>query len=275
MIRHYESEYKALLKRVIDHGEIRRGRNGTTKQLFGEVLRIESLASNRFPILTSRKLFYKGVLGELAAFLRGATLVEEFEKWGCNYWRANAEAWEYNEGKSLHGLYVGNIYGAKWRDFHGVDQLAELIARLKREPGSRRHVLTTYDPSETWQCLPPCHLLAQFNVVDFLDYIDCVVYMRSVDLVHGLPSDVILYAALLALVAEQVDKAPGTLIFMLGDTHIYKNHLPLLDRYLDAEMHDLPKFELNPDATIDTFVPGDLFLYNYQHGERIDFPFNV
>jgi len=270
----FELAYKRLLHEVLDEGNVKQTRNGPTLQVFGKMLTIRDLKLAKFPVLTSRKMFYKPVLGELAAFLRGATLLQTFKHFGCNYWDANANAWYVNKTLREDQKEIGLLYGAKWRNFHGVDQLTKLVRGLQDEPHSRRHVLTAYDPSETFQCLPPCHLLAQFNCTGGGD-LDCCVYMRSVDLIHGLPSDIILYAALQIIIANQIGGAPGKLVFALGDAHIYENHQKLIHEYLERQSLDLPYYTYNQKASIDTFVPDDLELLEYKHGERIDFPFNV
>ena len=219
----FEQGYMKLLEDVQQYGEMRPSRAGNTIGVFGAKLEIASLAFGDFPLLTARKMFYKPVLGELAAFLLGATDVAVFKMFGCNYWDANAAVWSGNLGCPVEEHEVGQIYGAKWRDFHGVDQIRKLVDGINSDPHSRRHLITAYDPSETYQCLPPCHLMAQFSVRSD-NSLDCIVYMRSVDLCLGLPSDVILYAALLILVAKETDCSCGVLTFMFGDAHIYENH---------------------------------------------------
>jgi thymidylate synthase len=277
MISDYEAQYRALVDCVAQAGEKRTSRAGNTKSIFGTILRIDSLRKGVFPILTARKIFYKPVLGELAAFLRGATDLALFKEYGCNYWDANAEAWSQNDGLPQHLQSVGQIYGAQWRDWAGLgstDQIKNLIDSIWDNPTGRRHLLTTYDPSETWQCLPPCHLLAQFNVTND-GHLDCCVYMRSVDLCLGLPSDVILYATLLLLIAQQTRLAPGNLTFMMGDTHIYENHLEVWEVQRMEQCWDLPLYKLHSSATVDTFYPEQLQLLDYHHGEKLVYPFNV
>tara|TARA_R110000868_G_scaffold5782_1_gene33933 strand:- start:13107 stop:13937 length:831 start_codon:yes stop_codon:yes gene_type:complete len=276
-MRNYEKDYIALVQRVIEFGATRKTRNGYTRQLFGETLKINELMRGEFPLLTGRKMFYRPVLGELAAFLRGATDLQTFKDFGCNYWDANAAAWPANKGLPPSQHEVGQIYGAQWRDWQGLghDQLRVLIRGLLQEPSSRRHLLTTYDPEETNACLPPCHLLAQFNVTNERT-LDCCVYMRSVDLCLGLPSDVVLYAALMILIGNETDLHPGQLTFMFGDTHIYANHADIWKlKYLGAMPHPMPGFKLHAAAELTDFAPEHLEITNYQHGERIDYPFNV
>jgi len=277
MISSYEAKYRALLDDVAYAGQLKTSRAGNTKSIFGTVLRIDSLRMGKFPILTARWMFYKPVLGELAAFLRGATDLTTFKDFGCNYWDANAAAWNQNIGLPTTYQDVGQIYGAQWRnwaDRDDCDQIEKLLHSIHDNPSGRRHLLTTYDPSEHWHCLPPCHLLAQFNVTPD-SYLDCCVYMRSVDLCLGLPSDVILYAALLLLIAKQTKLAPGNLTFMMGDTHIYVNHLDTWEIQRLEQCHDLPPYQLDSEATVDNFIPEHFQLHDYQHGDKLVYPFNV
>jgi thymidylate synthase len=160
----WEHDYLKLLYEVAESGEVQEGRNGTTLSKFGVMIESRDLEDAHFPILTTRKMYPEGIFGELAAFVRGAEMLREFKQFGCNYWDANAAAWKINQGRPIDDHRVGKLYGSKWRWFHGVDQLEQLVRGLKEEPRSRRHVLTTYDPSEEYQCLPPCHLLAQYPV---------------------------------------------------------------------------------------------------------------
>lgn len=272
----YERDYNALVDYTASTGEPRLSRAGSTRSTFGMILRIDSLPKGTFPILTARKMFYKPVLGELAAFLKGATDIRTFKEFGCNYWDANASRWSANFGKPKEDWEVGQVYGAQWRNWRrqGYDQLKVLIYELRTNPFSRRHVLTTYDPEETYACLPPCHLMAQFNVT-ITGNLDCVVYMRSVDLCLGLPSDVVLYAALMLVICNEVDLKPGTLTFMLGDTHIYENHLDIWGHHGSLPVYPAPKFNLDKIATIDNFCPEFLDLLDYEHGDKLDYPFNV
>jgi thymidylate synthase len=276
MISDYEDAYRELVDGVAYGGSLRTSRAGNTKSIFGTVLRISSLHFGKFPILTSRKIFYKPVLGELTAFLKGATDLGTFKEYGCNYWDANAAAWDMNEGLPQVTQSVGQIYGAQWRAWQGndLDQLQKLVDGIHDNPFGRRHLLTAYDPSETWQCLPPCHLLAQFNVTSN-NHLDCIVYMRSVDLCLGLPSDVILYATLLLIIAKQTKLAPGNLTFMMGDTHIYENHLETWEIQRMEQWHEPPTYYLDPGATIDNFDPDYLQLIDYTHGDKLVYPFNV
>lgn len=274
----YEHDYKELVNMVLDIGENRETRAGPTRSVFGTMLHIEDMRHGKFPILTTRQIFYKGVFGELAAFIRGATRLEQYKALGCNYWDANAKAWPANHGVPPEKARVGKVYGAQWRKWGAtqLDQLAELIHNLRHDRGSRRHLLTTYNPEELQLgCLPPCHLTAQFNVSND-NFLDCVVYMRSVDLILGLPSDVALYAALMILLGAELHMKPGNLTFMFGDTHIYNNHhRQWRDEQSQRPTVQLPTWQVQNFTTIYNFVPQDIDLPGYNYHERIQYAFNV
>lgn len=263
----YERDYSMLIEQAVRYGEKRVSRVGPTRQLFGTQLAIDCLENNEFPILTARKMHPKPIFGELAAFLAGATLLQTFKDFGCNYWDDNAAAWFGNLGLTKDKFSVGAVYGAQWRCWgrSGMDQIEELLHGLRAEPTSRRHVLTTWNPEELHLgCLPPCHILAQFNVTND-GHIDCMVTMRSVDLCLGLPTDVALYAALLILVSKECNKLPGRLVFNMGDTHVYEEHIEEWEKMVKRPWHKLPSWKLDEAATVNSFFPSQLTLVNYDH----------
>ncbi len=275
----FEVDYVNLVSNVVMHGEHRPSRAGHTVSLFGTALQIDALEHGYFPILTQRKIFTTGVLGELVAFLQGADDLQSFKDAGCNYWDANAAAWPRNKGLLTEDQLVGRIYGAQWRAWtspHGqMDQVERLVRSLQQDPHSRRHLLTTYNPAELEEmCLPPCHLLAQFNV-RASKHLDCVVTMRSVDLCLGLPSDIILYATLLLILCNETGYHPGKLTFMMGDSHVYRNHIDQFQEHAGRPMLKLPKFKLNGSATINNFKAADLELLDYNHSGVLSYEFNA
>jgi thymidylate synthase len=268
-------DYRALVNRVITQGQYRECRNGETRALFAETLKIEELVNDEFPLLTQRQIFYKGVFGELAAFLRGATKLSEFHHFGCHYWDENARMWPENHDLPLHAMSIGQAYGAQWVNWNqtGYNQIAALMDELYANPHGRRHIITTYDPLAR-ACLPPCHLMAQF-FVNQDGRLDCQVYMRSVDIVLGLPSDVVLYAALMVLISNYISMRPGVLTFQLGDTHIYENHVDIfIGQQHDQMMHASPTYELAANEVFN-FVPSQLKINGYTFSETIRYPFNV
>lgn len=249
-------------------------RNGETISLPGLSLTTPVPVKIEFPIITSRRIHTRGIFGELAAFLDGATTLESFTKRGCNYWKHNAAQWGPNHSRLESEYMVGRIYGAQWRDWGPghLDQLQMLIDGIAADPHGRRHILTTWNPGELYEmCLPPCHLLAQFYVHN--DELDCIVYMRSVDLALGLPSDLVLYGLLLALVAKQLDYVAGRLTMHFGDAHVYVPHLQDLDRQMDrkVEPNVSPKLVLNPCADIFTFEPEEAVVIDYNPLEGIQY----
>ena len=267
-----EQAYLGLMLQIFKQGQLRPSRVGNTCQIFGAIVPIMDMKQGKFPILTTRKMYPQGIWGELAAFLRGATTLREFKELGCHYWDDNAAKWGKNLGFEQEGHLVGNIYGAQWRKFgkHGIDQIDVLLEGLTKDPYGRRHLLTTYDPSTFDEaCLPPCHLLTQFNVNG--GELDAIVYMRSVDVCLGLPADIVLYATLLALVAQQVGYKPGRLAFMTGDTHIYSKHSDAAMIQIEREPLELPGYWLDPTATLDNFEPKHIRLVDYQYHEPIKY----
>lgn len=273
MANRFEHNYLQLCRTVMVEGAERQSRVGPTTQIFGSVLPIMDLTRGEFPILTTRKMHLRGIAGELAAFLDGATTLEQFKDLGCNYWDDNAAAWAPNKGLPVERHSVGKIYGAQWRCFgaRGVDQIDVLQEGLASNPFGRRHLLTTYDPSSLDEgCLPPCHLLTQFNVTNE-GKLDAIVYMRSVDVCLGLPTDVALYAMLLALTAQSTGYTPGRLAFMMGDTHVYLAHNDNLQEQVRREVLEPVQYALHPDATLDGFAPDDFQLLNYNFHEPIKY----
>jgi len=251
--------YKDLVDEVLHSGEEYFGRNGKTRALFGRQIAFNLSAG--FPIVTGRRIYYKGVLGELAAFLAGPTHVNHFKSQGCHYWDKFAD----EDGR------MRLAYGNAWRSFHGVDQMERLIDGLQNEPYSRRHIITAWDPSGldelTLQC---CHYCYQWNVrAD--GALDMIWIQRSVDMMLGLPSDIILAAALNMLVAQTIGREPGKIVLQLGNCHIYEEHWETAIEYLDSDIFLLPEVSLNKAANINNFLPEMLALVDYKHGPKLSF----
>jgi len=256
----YEYSYKALIKRILNMGTWKEGRNGRTISLFGETLVVDT--SEYFPILTSRKMYYKGVLGELAAMLRGPKHVKDFEEFGCNYWSDWAEA---DGSLSLD-------YGNLWFNFNGVDQHASLIEKLKHNPNDRRMLISGWDPSHLDSLsLPCCHMLYQWYVEN--GNLHMIWYQRSVDTMIGLPSDVIFAAAWNMAIANEVGLKPGNITFMLGDTHIYEEHIAGAEEYLSRPLHEAPEyFWVAPEGiSAREFLPSSVALHEYISMDPIKF----
>jgi thymidylate synthase len=261
-----------LVNDVLDGGQHRVGRNGGFTSKFGLTLRAD--LQSCFPIITTRKIYWRGIFGELAAFLEGATSLKRFRELGCNYWEHNARQWPQFDGDNL-----GPLYGAQWRNFGGVDQLAGLVHSLNVNAASRRHVMTTWNPPQLdTMCLPPCHLLTQFHVAGGL--LHQTVYMRSVDLCLGLPADLVLYGLLQHLVATQtIHLRPGELVFMLGDAHVYDNHRKTWEqqnsrRVLSTTEKAKPRIIIDDDASLFGFHPGMAKVVDYHPSEALGYALN-
>lgn len=259
----FEAQYEELVSRVLLFGQIRSGRNGETKSLFGAQLGFD-LSSGVFPLISARQIYYKGVLGELAAMLRGPTHVKDFEKFGCNYWKSWADP-------------RGNLavdYGNLWTDWNGYNQLSELRHELKHNPASRRLIISSWKPDTMHELsLPCCHYLYQFYVRDG-KYLDMMWQQRSVDVMIGLPSDLVLAAVLNILIADDAQLVPGRVSMIFGDTHVYAEHYDnagsLYNHYKSVEP---PKYLFSPPTPFDLleFTPDMLTIEGYTPAKKVSF----
>lgn len=219
----YEKDYMALISDIMQNGNERPTRNHPTKAVFGRMLVVDELTYGEFPILLGRRMYPKGIFGELAAFLKGPKTVKDFQDEGCNYWNK----WSDEDGR----IHVD--YGNSWLDFNGTNQLEATLTSLAEDPYGRRHLISGWRPDNLSNLsLPCCHLLYQWFVNN--DRLEMIWYQRSVDTMVGLPSDVVLAAAWNVLMADQVGLNPGRLTFMLGDTHIYKSHMLDVGYYMES-----------------------------------------
>jgi len=241
----WENDYLKLCAEVNLHGALQETRVGWASAMYGKSLSI-LVDSHQFPLLTTRKMYYKPIFGELAAFLKGAAYNSEFIAEGCSYWTANGTQWNKSGfTDALHSdfndLYLGKIYGYQWLNFNGYNQLAKVREQLIHDRSSRRIVMSAWNPNDLADmCLPPCHITVQFHV-DGND-LSCSVYMRSVDLALGLPSDVVLYYALMVVLADEAGLSPAGLHFHFGNAHVYHAHRELIKGQLGREVQEPPSF---------------------------------
>jgi len=253
----YEQDYCKLINEVLRDGNDRETRNAPTRAVFGKTLEVHELCWGQFPILQGRRMFYTGVFGEMAAFLKGPKTIKDFEDEGCPYW---------NKWSNVDGT-INIDYGNSWLNFNGVNQLEATLDSLANDPTGRRHIISGWQPDHLPDLsLPCCHLLYQWYVNG--GYLEMIWYQRSVDTMIGLPSDVILAATWNILMADQLGLQPGKLVFMLGDTHIYKSHTYGVKEYLAAvaTVGDYPVSYLNE---------GSLYDFNKDSISLIDYdPFN-
>jgi thymidylate synthase len=256
-------QYLDLLQYVLHHGVEKSDRTGTgTLSVFGYQMRFN--LNDGFPLLTTKKLHMKSVLYELLWFLRGESNIEFLKEHGVGIW----DEWADANGE------LGPVYGVQWRhwktaDGEVIDQIDKVIDQIKHDPNSRRLIVNAWNVGEIAKMtLPPCHLLFQFYVVD--GKLSCQFYQRSADIFLGVPFNIASYALLTMMVAQVCNLEVGDLIQVLGDTHLYLNHVDQAKFQLTREPYPLPMIKLNPDVTsIFDFEYEDFELINYQSHPHI------
>jgi dihydrofolate reductase/thymidylate synthase len=250
-----ESNYLGLINDILLNGDKREGRNGITYSLFGKQLEF-NLLNNVLPLLTTRKIFLRGIFEELSFFIRGQTDSKLLEQKGVNIWKGNTSR-EFLDSRKLNHYREGDMgpmYGFNWRHYgseyegcdsnyygKGYDQLYNLIKGLVEDPYSRRHLLTTYDPSAVNRSvLAPCHgIVVQFNVTSD-NYLDCMMYQRSADIGLGVPFNITSYALMTYMIGNVTGYTPRRLIMSFGDIHVYESHANVLREQMKREMYSFP-----------------------------------
>jgi thymidylate synthase len=234
-----------------------------------------SVPGGGFPLLTTKRLHTKSIVHELLWFVAGDTNAKSLQREGVTIW----DEWADADGE------LGPIYGAQWRRWRAagapgqaaveIDQLARLVEQIRRDRDSRRLVLSAWNVGELGAMkLPPCHLLAQWNVQQ--DRLCCLVTMRSCDVFLGLPFNMASYALLTMMMAQVTDLVPGELVFSLGDTHVYHNHFEQARLQMTRTPRPLPKMSVNPAVkSLFDFAPGDFRLEGYDPHPRIAAPIAV
>ena len=275
-----EEQYLDLIRHILKDGCTRGDRTGTgTKSIFGAQMRF-SLRDGILPLLTTKKVFWRGVAEELIWFISGATNAKLLQDKGIHIWDGNASK-EFLEQRGLGHREEGDlgpVYGFQWRHFgaeykdmhtdytgQGVDQLADCIDKIKNNPEDRRIILSAWNPSALSEmALPPCHMMCQFYVDTDKNEVSCHMYQRSADMGLGVPFNIASYALLTHLVAQATGRRPGDLVHTLGDAHVYLNHVEPLQEQLARTPRAFPRLYLNPDKTnIDDFGYGDLKVVGY------------
>lgn len=262
-------QYLDLLRHVLDHGVKKEDRTGVgTLSVFGYQLRFDLAAG--FPVLTTKKIHLKSVIYELLWFLRGDTNINYLHDHGVTIW----DEWADANGN------LGPVYGYQWRSWptpagETIDQISNLIAQIKRNPDSRRLIVSAWNVADIDQMkLPPCHCLFQFYVAN--GRLSCQLYQRSADLFLGVPFNIASYALLTMMIAQVCDLQPGEFIHTLGDTHIYLNHLDQVHLQLSREPYPRPRMVINPAVrSIFDFTYSDFKLENYQSHPTIKAPIAV
>ena len=268
-------QYLDLLRRIKEEGVVKSDRTGTgTKSVFGHQMRFD--LSEGFPLLTTKKVFLKGVIHELLWFLAGDTNIKYLVENGVHIWDNDAYRY-YNELCVKHGVLpigredflsaagvespiegyrfgdLNNVYGYQWRHWDKseegsfVDQVAQVVETIKKNPDSRRMIVSAWNVADVEDmALPPCHVLFQFYVAN--GRLSCQLYQRSADTFLGVPFNIASYALLTMMIAQVCALEAGEFVHTLGDTHLYLNHLEQVDEQLSREPRPLPTMRLNPDV---------------------------
>ena len=293
--------YLDLLRRIIDEGAVKGDRTGTgTKSVFGHQMRFD--LSEGFPLLTTKKVFLKGVIHELLWFLAGDTNIGYLVRNGVHIWDNDAYRYygelcaergikpvsreqflaeaEQGNASEIEGYRYGDlnhVYGYQWRswprpDGRAIDQISEVVDTIRRNPNSRRMLVSAWNVAEVEQmALPPCHVMFQFYVAD--GRLSCQLYQRSADTFLGVPFNIASYALLTMMIAQVCGLQPGDFVHTLGDTHLYLNHLDQAAEQLSREPRKMPTMHLNPDVkSIFDFRYEDFTLEGYDPHPAIKAP---
>ena len=260
-------QYLDLVKHVLENGDFKQDRTGTgTKSVFGYQMRFD--LSEGFPMVTTKKLHLKSIIYELLWFLKGDTNIKYLNENGVRIW---------NEWADENGD-LGPVYGFQWRNWNGdnIDQITELIDNLKKNPNSRRMLVSAWNPSvlpdtsisfkenvsQGKAALPPCHAFFQFYVND--GKLSCQLYQRSADIFLGVPFNIASYSLFTLMIAQVCGYKPGDFIHTFGDAHIYSNHFDQVKLQLTREPKQLPTIEINPDIK-------DIFNFNFEDFNLINY----
>ena len=262
-------EYHNLLAHILSHGVDKGDRTGTgTRSVFGYQMRFDLAAG--FPLVTTKKLHWKSIAHELIWFLRGDTNVKYLQDHGVSIW----DEWADANGD------LGPVYGKQWRswettDGQVVDQMAWVVNEIKRNPDSRRLIVSAWNVAELPQmALMPCHVLFQFYVAN--GKLSCQLYQRSADVFLGVPFNIASYALLTMMIAHVTNLELGEFVHTLGDAHLYSNHLDQAKLQLEREPRSLPRVTINPGVTdLFAFRFEDLLLEEYDPHPRIKAPIAV
>jgi thymidylate synthase len=250
-------QYHELLQLILDKGAVKRDRTGTgTKSVFGHQMRFD--LEEGFPLLTTKKLHVKSIIHELLWFLAGDTNVRYLQENGVRIWNEWADA----DGN------LGPVYGHQWRswptpDGGSIDQISDLIAQIRRNPDSRRLIVSAWNVADIGKMkLPPCHCLFQFYVAE--GRLSCQLYQRSADVFLGVPFNIASYALLTLMVAQVTNLKPGEFIHTFGDVHLYLNHVEQALTQLTRQPRALPRMEINPAAK-------DIFGFRYDDFQLVGY----
>ncbi len=257
-----DTQYEDLLRRILEQGTAKEDRTGTgTVSLFGERLRYD--LSERFPLVTTKKVHFRSIAVELLWFLRGDSNVGWLRDNGVTIW----DEWASPEGD------LGPVYGVQWRSWptpggEQIDQISNILSTLRSDPDSRRMIVSAWNVGALPEmALAPCHALFQFYVAD--GRLSCQLYQRSADMFLGVPFNIASYALLTRMVADQVGLAPGDLIWVGGDCHIYSNHTPQVREQLSRDVLPFPSLDLAAAPSLFDYTYEHFTLRDYRHHPAI------
>jgi thymidylate synthase len=294
MTRVPEQAYLNALSDILETGEHRPDRTGVgTISKFGMQMRFD--LSKGFPAVTTKKLAWRSVVSELLWFIMGSgderklkeLLYGDIKSDKKTIWSDNATA-PYWQPRAKFAGDLGRVYGVQWRTWRApvfgankmgvkhIDQLQELINSIKKDPYSRRHIISSWNPGELdIMALPPCHMMAQFYVSKN-NKLSCQMYQRSADMFLGVPFNIASYALFTHMIAQVCELDVGELIIVLGDAHIYENHVDQVKEQIRRKTFPLPTLELNPEIkSIVDFTMDDIELLDYQSHDAIKAPMAV
>ncbi|XP_038051806.1 thymidylate synthase-like isoform X1 [Patiria miniata] len=280
---HDELQYLQLIRRIIDEGQTKEDRTGTgTRSIFGVQSRYN--LRGQFPLLTTKRVFWRGLAEELLWFIRGCTSVKALVDKNVHIWDANGSR-DFLDKRGLSHYEdgdLGPVYGFQWRHFgatyktmhddytgQGVDQLANVIHKIKTDPTDRRIIMSAWNPCDLDKmALPPCHAFVQFYVVN--KELSCQLYQRSGDMGLGVPFNIASYSLLTYMIAHITDLTPGDFVHTIGDAHVYKNHIDALEVQLQREPLPFPTLHIKRKVeNIDDFTMDDFEIREYKSHPKI------
>ena len=250
----YELQYLELLKNVKNNGNKKDTRNGITYSSFGYLLKFD-ISNNIYPLLTTKKMFFKGIVEELLWFLRGSVNSKELEAKGVNIWKENSSRKYLDENgfNSYEEGYLGPIYGFQWRSFNGeIDQLKYILEELNKE-NSRRIIINAWNPCQLkQQALPPCHII--YNFFKNNNDLSCMMYMRSSDLFLGLPFNIASTALLTYIISKVMGFQVKEIAISICDAHIYEEHISAVETQLERTPYEFPNINIKKEIDINLSI---------------------
>ncbi len=264
--------YEDLVRRILTEGTLKSDRTGTgTISLFGQQMRFD--LSKGFPLITTKRVWFKGVAYELLWFLKGSSNINWLVEHGVHIW----DEWADADGN------LGPVYGVQWRSWPAptkddpnrtIDQIANVMDLIRNNPDSRRMIVTAWNPAEVENmALPPCHALFQFYVAD--GKLSCQLYQRSCDMFLGVPFNIASYSLLTCMMAQQTGLEPGEFVWTGGDCHVYDNHVEQVLEQLSRAPYPYPTLSIDKAPSIFEYQYEDFHVENYQHHAKIAAPVAV